>query len=236
MPNDFNELCAAYQKSETKPDKLYSILPTILKLAGYLSGKTVLDLGSGSGFFTEVLAKTADNVIGLDNSSEQIALAEKSAPENVEYRPQDIFSENFPISDLVNAPFVLNYSKNIEGLAQLIRNIFGALTIDGKAIFVIDMPSGEDLTRFGAKKSLESEVDGSNLKIELFKDGRFLCELNVLYYSKETITKTLSEVGFRNIEWHKPIISEEGIKKFGPEFWEGYIDNPELGYVTAVKL
>ena len=235
MPNDFNDLCAVYQKTDNKPDKLYSILPTILKLAGNLGDKNVLDLGCGSGFFTEKLAITAKNVIGLDNSSEQITLANVSRPENVEYRLHDIFNGEFPTCDLVNAPFVLSYSTSVEILVKLIQDVYLALADNGRAVFVMDSPSGNDLTRFGAKKSLNNEEDGSSMKIELFNEGEFLCEINSQYYSKETITKILSEVGFRDISWHKPIISEAGIKKFGKEFWEGYIDGPDLGYVTATK-
>jgi len=51
-PNDYSTLAHSYQKTDAKPDKKYSILPTVLMIAGDSSGKTVLDLGCGSGFFT----------------------------------------------------------------------------------------------------------------------------------------------------------------------------------------
>ena len=50
--NDYNKLSESYQQSSAKPDKLFSTLPTVLKIAGDFENKDVLDLGCGSGFFT----------------------------------------------------------------------------------------------------------------------------------------------------------------------------------------
>ncbi len=41
---------------------------------------------------------------------------------------------------------------------------------------------------------------------------------------------------YGNIQWHGPIISEGGIEKFGKEFWEGFVENSELGYVSAETI
>jgi hypothetical protein len=42
-------------------------------------------------------------------------------------------------------------------------------------------------------------------------------------------------VGFTDFQWYKPIIAREGIQKYGEAFWEGYADDPELGYFVAIK-
>ena len=49
------------------------------------------------------------------------------------------------------------------------------------------------------------------------------------------IERLLREVGFRNIQWHTPIVSGEGITAMGADFWNGYTADPELGYLTAEK-
>lgn len=83
--NDYDVLADSYQSTDVKPDKKYSILPTVLMLIGELNGKTVLDLGCGSGFFTRYFALTASKVIGIDNSSEQIVRAKQHSTSNVDY-------------------------------------------------------------------------------------------------------------------------------------------------------
>jgi len=66
--NDFDKLATRYDKTSEKPDKRFSILPTIIKAISPLEGKIVSDLGCGSGFFTEEIAKKgAKKVYGLDS-------------------------------------------------------------------------------------------------------------------------------------------------------------------------
>ena len=43
------------------------------------------------------------------------------------------------------------------------------------------------------------------------------------------------ELGFWDIKFHKPIVSNEGREALGEEFWEDYQDNSELLYITAEK-
>lgn len=49
--NPYDSLARDYEQTSEKPDKKYSTLPTVLQLAGDMEGKTVVDLGCGSGFF-----------------------------------------------------------------------------------------------------------------------------------------------------------------------------------------
>src|SRR3989344_3852465 len=123
MSNDYNKLADDYQKTAEKPDKKYSILPTVLKLAGNLRGKTVVDFGCGDGYFTRELAQNADRVIGLDNSEEQINLANQQPVPNVKYELQDIFKSNLPQMDVAVVPFVVNYAKSTEQLESFFQSI-----------------------------------------------------------------------------------------------------------------
>lgn len=235
--NNYNEIAEQYKKTEIKPDKKFSILPTVLKIAGDVRGKTVLDLGCGDGFFTEEFGSAgADKVIGVDNSQKQIDLARSRAPlPNVEYIFGDIFTGTLPPSDIINSPFVLNYAETVEYVDLFLQRLFQALNPGGKLILVIDLPSGISLEKFGAKKTLESEEDGAQITIELFNNDNHICTLHATYFKQETIRQLLISAGFENIIIHKPIISEDGISQKTEDFWNGYTDNCELGYITAEK-
>ena len=237
IKNEYNTLANAYQKSNVKPDKQFSILPTVLKLVGDVNNKTVLDLGCGDGFFTrEIASQGAKKVIAIDNSEKQIELAmQENKHLNIEYRLADIFQDSLPIVDIINSPFVLNYCQNLDAVRNYLMKLFNSLKLNGRLILVIDLPSGKNLEKFGARKTLAKDEDATPFSIELFDRESYLCTLHAVYFKESTVKRELEKVGFKNITSHRPIISSQGIEKFGEEFWEGYKDNCELGYITAEK-
>lgn len=235
--NDYNKLSESYQQTDVKPDKQFSTLPTVLKIAGNFENKIVLDLGCGGGFFSNEFARNgAKKVVGIDNSVEQINIAKKNSLENNKYILADIFKDKLPAADIVVAPYVVNYATEVNQLTKLFQNIYDSLNASGKLIIVVDLPEGKDLKKFGAiKKVLGEKVDGAKIEINLFNGEEFICTLNAIYFLPSTLENTLRLVGFDDIAWHKPIVSDDGIEKLGEDFWKGYVDSPELGYLTAIK-
>ena len=232
------ELAKTFRKSDVKPDKQFSFLPTVMSMMSDLSNKTVLDLGCGDGFFTIALANAgAKHVIGIDNAKEQIDLAnEKPHPENISYQLGDIFKDSLPTADITLTPFVVNYAQSVDDLKFLFKNIYQSLTPQGKAVFVVDLPRGKDLKRFGSVKTLAGPAkDGTQIKIDLYNGDEFICTLFSHYYTPQTLENILKEAGFTNIAWHGPIISKEGLAKFGDDFWKNFANDSELGYLSADK-
>lgn len=236
-PNNYDSIASDYLKTSFKPDKQFSMLPTMLKMAGNLTNKTVIDLGCGSGFYTREFAKPgARKVIGIDNSEGQINLAKSVPSENTLYINSDIFLDEIPDGDVIAAPYVLNYAQNTEQLKNLILKIYNALSDGGRFLTIIDIPTGKDLRKFGAVKTLLGPAEnGTNIQIDLFDEEKFICSLNAIFFLPSTLEIILHEAGFKKITWHKPVISPEGIEKYDRDYWDGYIDNPELGYLSAEK-
>lgn len=224
-----------YQESHLKPDKQYSILPTVISLTGNTQHKTLLDLGCGTGFFCIPFTSTAKKIYGIDNSQTQLDLAFQHR--TITYILDDIFTTIFPKVDIIIASFVINYSPTVPVLRTLLEKMYYALSYGGKIVLVVDLPNYQDLTRFGAKKEFIGPVkDEASFKITLLNHQEEICTLSATYFTQETIETILREIGFQEITWHQPIISEQGIAKLGKKFWEGYIENPELGYITAKRL
>jgi len=236
--NNYDSLAGSYKGSNVKPDKQYSILPTVLKLVGDCEGKEVVDIGCGGGFFTVPLAELgASMVYGLDNSVAQIDIARKISPHpNVRYFLSDAFVNRITSVDVVVAPFVPNYARTVPILRHFLTQIYNGLRQGGKVVLVVDLPNGKNLKRFGAvKKFLGPAEDETEISIELWSGSDKVCDLRSVYFTKETITRLLEEIGFSEVKWHEPIISDEGIKLLGADFWGGYTSDPELGYLTASK-
>lgn len=245
--NNFDLFAHRYQESHVKPDKHYSILPTVLMLAGEVGGKTVLDLGCGDGFFSRPFAQGgAKRVIGLDISEEQLKLAGQWQMPNLEFRLTDIFKDELPKGDLVNAPFVANYNNTVQELVTFFRRIQNALNTGGLAVFVMDIqgfPFGslgwKRMRAIGATKTHNGDYPGlfgPNLTIDLWRCGRKpICTLRVRMHSQPVIQLALQQAGFQDIRWHLPIVSPEGIERFGEKFWKDYPEHCELAYITASK-
>lgn len=225
-----------YQVTDEKPDKKYSILPTVMSLLGDVENKTVVDLGGGTGFFSHHIAKKHPKmVIGIDNSVLKIGLAssrEKSP--NVLHALGDVFFHELPVSDIILGAFVLNYAEDVVELENLFRRVYLALNEGGEFIGVVDLPSGKDLSALGAKKQLSEPKDGAKMFIHLYDDDQNnVCTLEANYFLKETYEFLAKKVGFSSLEWEKPKVSEEGKKKYPDIDWDSYVEDPELGYFVA---
>ena len=235
--NDFNIMADKYRQTNIKPDKLFSILPTVVRMVSDVRGKRVLDIGCGSGFFTEAIAKLgAEKVYGLDRSSRQLTLAREAQPINCEYIFGDMFMDKLPTVDLILTPFVLNYAESVKQLEMLLHRFSAALNKNGHLISVIDLPSGADLSRFGARKRLPHGVfDGAPMEIALFENDQLIATLQATYFRPETIEQICQKAGFAEFSWEQPIIAPEGIRQYGADFWSNYLDSPELGYFIGRK-
>ncbi len=236
--NDFNELSKPYAFSDKKVDKLYSTLPTVLSIAGDMHGKRVLDLGCGSGFFAREASDLGGIVIGLDNSLGQLERA-RSAGGDILYLERDIFLHPFPASDLILAPYVANYAQSVRELSLLLYRAYEALPFQGILILVLDEPVRDDKRRFGfTKEFLDSDrpcSDGDIIRVGLYVEEQEICSLRSYYFSFETVCSLLKRSGFRFIRKHKPIVAEDGIRKMGSRFWDGYVEDSGFIYLCAQK-
>ena len=240
MLNDYDTLAETYSRSHKKPDKQYSILPTVLDICRNRRtlADTIFDIGCGDGFFTFPIAEQYPeaNVFGIDNSQRQIELATDILRgldhHHITFVQEDVFQNGIWCdSQLVLTPFILGY-KQLKELTKFFTNIYQNLTEGGVLVIVLDDVSGVDNSKYGAKKT----YNGGNIDIELFdKDGQYITTLHAIFHHKEHIISLLQEIGFRDIQEHAPIISNEGMEAYGAEFWNGYKENPELCYISCIK-
>lgn len=73
---------------QTEGDLLRQVFydTVMMQLIGNISGKVVVDAGSGNGYFTQKLAEQAAQVIGIDASPNMISIArDRNQRSNVEY-------------------------------------------------------------------------------------------------------------------------------------------------------
>lgn len=236
---DYDNLSKDYSKTHEKPDKKYSMLPTMLKLLNLDKNKIVIDVGCGDGFFTKPIAELSKKVYGIDNSKKQIKKAKKNSLPNINYSLTNMFNFNYPSCDRISCPFILNLVKTKKDLVSLFKKFYSSLSIGGKIIGIIDMPKSlvHDSKEWGAIKRIQgnSLKEGAVIDIELYNKGKHIITLHSYYHEKKVIEQSLLKADFNKITWHKPIISKEGISKMGKDFWKRYLKKCDVAYFSAVK-
>ena len=94
MTTDYDLITTEYQRSKLQPWRRYAEGSLLFDLAGDLSGKKVLDLACGEGFYTRMIRlRGATRVVGVDLSAGMIDLArqqEASQPTGIDYRNHDV--------------------------------------------------------------------------------------------------------------------------------------------------
>lgn len=89
----YANIAEEYERVYDKPERQEDLEELREKVADVLEGHTVLELACGSGYWTEVIAETADSVLATDINEEMLALArERELPDSVTFARADAFN------------------------------------------------------------------------------------------------------------------------------------------------
>jgi 2-polyprenyl-3-methyl-5-hydroxy-6-metoxy-1,4-benzoquinol methylase len=215
-------------------------------MIGELSGKSVLDLGCGEGTYTRIFRKKgAAQVTGADLSEGLIRFArqeEAAEPLGIEYIVGDV-AELGEIGsfDLVTASYLLNHASDKETLLKICQTIFVNLKSGGRFLSITGdhghPPETYPLCRkYGYMKSTVPPLrEGSLITITFLLDDE-TCTVEDYYLSRETYEWAFREAGFEKVLWHEPVVSPEGLEKFGEAFWDDYISYPFMCGIECLKI
>ncbi|MDP3950895.1 class I SAM-dependent methyltransferase [Microbacterium sp.] len=139
--NDYDSFAAAYA-AETDDGLVnaYYERPEMLRLAGDVSGRTVLDAGCGTGVLTAELDARGASVTGIDSSPQMLQLARRRVNDAVELRLADL-RDPLPFGDRsfddVIASLVLHYLENWRPTLAEMRRV---LRPGGRLFVSVDHP------------------------------------------------------------------------------------------------
>ena len=141
MVNDYDSFAEAYvAESESNLVNAYYARPAVLKLAGDVDGRRILDLGCGAGPLYAALRDRGAIVTGIDSSAKMLELARERLGDDADLRLADVGGPlPFPDKsfDDVVACLVLHYLEDWTApLAELRR----VLEPGGRLIVVVDHP------------------------------------------------------------------------------------------------
>ncbi|MFA6476118.1 MAG: methyltransferase domain-containing protein [Candidatus Paceibacterota bacterium] len=246
MKAEYDNIAEAYANTQDERiAKKYIYKPSLLKAIGNIEDKKIIDLGCGDGFFTrEIKLLGASEVVGVDLSPEMIKLAnekEKENPLGIRYEVGDISKLNkLGEFDMAVGGFILHYSKTKEELLGMCKSIYSNLKSGAKIVALNNNPDHPETKAHQYNEvSVKAEggelMEGSKMKVTLIIGGKEICSFYNYFWSKETYEQCFKEAGFKDIKWLPLSVSDEGVKKYGREFWNEWYENPYLVIIEATK-
>jgi ubiquinone/menaquinone biosynthesis C-methylase UbiE len=124
-----------------------------LRLCGDVSGKRVLDIGSGAGENAIVFAASGAHVIAIDTSKAQLSLGRKLAEiaeVRVEFHESDACDLAFLRADSIDLAFAAGVLGEVDDLDRLLRQVHRVLRPGAAFVFSFDHPMALAVGREGA--------------------------------------------------------------------------------------
>jgi len=238
VTTDYDAIAAGYKRAKLQSWREEVEAFTFLELIGDVSGKSVVDLACGEGFYTRRLKdRGAMRVLGVDLSPGMIDLAradEAREPRGIDYLVQDV-SELRDVKgfDLAVAAYLLNYARSEQELLQMCAGVAGCLAPGGRFVTInmnpwLDFGAAPSYREYGFETRVDGEIrPGSPLTwIFHLDDGPISIE-NYLLDGK-TYERALGATGFRRVRWIHLRVSPRGPSCTTEGFWNVLLESPPV--------
>jgi ubiquinone/menaquinone biosynthesis C-methylase UbiE len=243
MTTNYDTIAEEYRRAKLQPWRRHIEVFVLFRLVGDVAGKSVLDLACGEGFHTRLLKqKGAARVVGVDISAGMIDLARKEESQRalgIDYHVHDAktldLGEQF---DMVFAAYLLNYAASREELLQMCQAIARHLKPGGRFVTVnsnSDYTGQNDTMRpYGFTRTASEAREGAAIPWTFYlPEGPF--EITNYYLSFATHEWALQTAGLRNIRWHPPAVSPEGLAEFGQDYWAAFLRHKPVIFIECAK-
>jgi len=245
MTTNYNEIAEEYKRAKQQPWRFHIEHFTLFKLLGDLSGKSVLDLACGEGFYTRFIKRRgAGRVVGVDISQGMIELARREEQTNrlgIDYLIQDAkqlaLNETF---DLVVAGYLLNYAQTYSELLEMCSAITRHLKPGCRFVTVNNNPlQKKDYFTFTRKYGFIKRADGplnegTPVDYVFFLDDESFAITNY-HLSVETHERAFKGAGFSQVTWHDPELSADIIGDTERQYWSDFLEHPPIVFIECVK-
>ncbi|MGW1372999.1 class I SAM-dependent methyltransferase [Streptomyces sp. NPDC002446] len=235
----YDEIGEAFEGFKALPLAQYGEVSSFLAMVGDVRGKSVLDLASGTGFYSrEFKRRGATEVLGVDISGEMVAVAqrlEESNPLGVRYEVGDV-AELRPVErkfDVGVAVQLLNYADDIATFERMCRNVHRSLKPGGEFFVLNQSPDfrfdGPPLDKYGFRSELTGEEaeTGPRVRITALLDQHPISFVTNRP-RREVYEESMRAAGFGELTWVPLEVSDAGVRKFGADFWADFLANPPL--------
>jgi ubiquinone/menaquinone biosynthesis C-methylase UbiE len=212
-------------------------MSSLMGLVGDVSGKSVLDLACGEGFYSrEFMRQGATRVVGVDSSPAMISLAratERAEPLGVEYVIADVqeleLGEQF---DLVVAAFLLNYASGAGELRNMCRAVARHLKPGCRLVTVNSNPEigakQVDYRQYGFERLVSADLgNGCPYTFRNYQDDTSF-DITVYHLDVATHEQAFAAAGLTDVRWVRPEVFPQARMSFGSGYWEAFLRDPPI--------
>ncbi|MCB0854286.1 MAG: methyltransferase domain-containing protein [Bacteroidetes bacterium] len=138
LPDYYHQRAQEYERIYYKPERQTDLEHLKQSLPNHLSGLNVLEIGCGTGFWTQFLAEQAQSILATDinHSVMEIAQSKFQSPSNVSFIKSDMYelTEVNDVFEGVFAGFVWSHIP-VEKLTGFLQHIHRFVAPGGKIVF-----------------------------------------------------------------------------------------------------
>lgn len=244
MSAAYDSIANDYARAKLAPWRRFIERPTLFRLLGEPTGRSVLDLACGSGFYSRLLrAAGASEVVGVDISAGMIDLArreESLAPLGIAYHIGDAAALDLGRTfDVVFAAYLFNYAASADELLAMCRAAARHLSPGGRLVAVINNPeqspaSWQVMRKYGYIKSARLPLtEGTPIMHTMFPADGSPFSFDNYYLNLPTHHRAFHAAGLTEVAWHLPRVSPEGEAAMGTAYWDDFLADPPVLFLTA---
>ncbi len=245
MTTDYDAIAGRYRRAKQQPWRAAIETFTLLGLAGDLTGRAVVDLACGEGFYTRLLRQNgAESVLGVDLSEGMIGLAheeEAARPLGIDYLVGDGKDLRLPGEyDLAVAAYLLNYARDRAELGAMCRGVARCLRPGGRFVTVNSNPD-LDYGRLPSFREYGFDVEtgggvaeGTPITWTFHLDDGPLRVENY-HLDGAAHEEALRAAGFGEIRWHMPRLSPPAEAAQGRDYWASFLAHAPVIFIECLK-
>jgi ubiquinone/menaquinone biosynthesis C-methylase UbiE len=243
LTTNYDPIAEQYKRAKQQPWRAHIETFTLMKLIGDPTGKAVIDIACGEGFYTRMIRQRgAAKVTGVDLSEKMIELARTSEAQQrlgIDYIVGD--GRDLQVAadyDLAVAAYFLNYAHDRAELNAMCGGVARCLKPGGRFVTVLsnpacDYPSAPSYRKYGFETSAVGPLrEGAPVTWTFYlEDGPF--NIENYFLSVEIHEEALHAAGFRDLRWHQPMLSAEGASAYGRGYWSTLLDHPAVIFMEC---
>jgi toxoflavin synthase len=245
MTTNYDFIAEQYKRAKQQPWRAHVEAFTLMKLIGDPTGKRVIDIACGEGFYSRMIRQQgAQKVVGVDLSEKMIGLAEASERQQrlgIDYIVGDARDLGDTADyDLAVAAYFLNYAHNRAELEAMCSGVARCLKPGGRFVTVnsnpaCNFPAAPSYRKYGFEASVVGAFrEGAPITWKFYlAEGPF--DVENYFLDVEIHENALRTAGFREIRWHQPMLSPEGEVAYGHDYWSDLLEHPPVIFIECFR-
>jgi len=245
MTTNYDPIAEQYKRSKQQPWRTFIETSTLMELIGNPTGKAMVDIACGEGFYTRLLRQRgAGKVIGVDLSERMIELARAQEAEHrlgIDYIVGDARELALGVEyDLAVAAYLLNYARDRAELRAMCNGVAHFLKPGGRFVTVncssaLDFRRAPSFRKYGFETRVVGEFrEGASIIWKFFlEDDSF--EIENYFLNVRIHEEAFRSAGFREIRWHGPLLSLDGEAAHGRDFWASFLNHSPVIFIECFK-